>query len=152
MVSQKTGPERPLKLGSPKSPNPWSYIDLLGILWNFCVVCLNAPNERTHQLQRQIRKAGSGSTRGRRDEELSAQSHCLALCTNLVMAYNTSCLQRTLDAWRKTSGREIDPAILRFISPMGFGHINFNGVIVFPFEHYRAQLLAAARGFRARSP
>ena len=43
MVSQKTGPERPLKLGSPKSPNPWSYIDLLGILWNFCVVCLNAP-------------------------------------------------------------------------------------------------------------
>jgi TnpA family transposase len=109
-------------------------------------------NERTHQLQRQIRKAGSGSTRGRRDEELSAQSHCLALCTNLVMAYNTNCLQRTLDAWRKTSGREIDPAILRFISPMGFGHINFNGVIVFPFEHYRAQLLAAARGFRARSP
>jgi hypothetical protein len=56
-----------------------------------------------------------------------------------------------LDTWRKTSGREIDPAILRFISPMGFGHINFNGVIVFPFEHYRAQLLAAARGFRARS-
>lgn len=108
-------------------------------------------NERTHQLQRQIRKAGSGSTPGRRDEELSAQSHCLALCTNLVMAYNTSCLQRTLDAWRKTSGREIDPAILRFISPMGFGHINFNGVIVFPFEHYRAQLLASARGFRARS-
>jgi len=108
-------------------------------------------NERTHQLQRQIRKAGSGSTRGRRDEELSAQSHCLALCTNLVMAYNTNGLQRTLDAWRKTSGREIDPAILRFISPMGFGHINFNGVIVFPFEHYRAQLLAAARGFRARS-
>ena len=108
-------------------------------------------NERTHQLQRQIRKAGSGSTRGRRDEELSAQSHCLALCTNLVMAYNTNCLQRRLDAWRKTSGREIDPAILRFISPMGFGHINFNGVIVFPFEHYRAQLLASARGFRARS-
>jgi hypothetical protein len=31
-------------------------------------------NERTHQLQQQIRKAGSGSTRGRRDEELSAQS------------------------------------------------------------------------------
>jgi TnpA family transposase len=77
-------------------------------------------NERTHQLQRQIRKAGSGSTRGRRDEELSAQSHCLALCTNLVMAYNTSCLQRTLDAWRKESGREVDASIQRFVSPMGF--------------------------------
>jgi hypothetical protein len=68
------------------------------------------------------------------------------------MAYNTNCLQRTLDAWRKTLSREIDPAILRFISPMGFGHINFNGVIVFPFEHYRPQLLASARGIRARSP
>jgi TnpA family transposase len=31
-------------------------------------------NERSHQLQRQIRKASSGYTRGRRDEELSAQS------------------------------------------------------------------------------
>ena len=99
-------------------------------------------NERTHQLQRQIRHAGSGSTRGRRHEELSAQSHCLALCTNLVMAYNTSHLQRTLDSWRKGSGREIDASIQRFISPMGFVHINFNGVIVFPFDHYRAQLLS----------
>ena len=108
-------------------------------------------NERTHQLQRQIRKAGSGSTRGRRDEELSAQSHCLALCTNLVMAYNTSCLQRTLDAWRKTSARQIDTGILRFISPMGFEHINFNGVIVFPFQHYADQLLTPRRGGRTRS-
>jgi len=101
--------------------------------------------------RRQIRKAGSGSTRGRRDEELSAQSHCLALCTNLVMAYNTSCLQRTLDAWRKTSGREIDASILRFISPMGFEHINFNGVIVFPFDHYRTQLLTPRRRSRVAS-
>jgi TnpA family transposase len=108
-------------------------------------------NERTHQLQRQIRKAGSGSTRGRRDGELAAQSHCLALCTNLVMAYNTSCLQRTLDSWRKTSGRQVDPAILRFISPMGFEKINFNGVIVFPFQHYRAQLLTPRRGGRSQS-
>ena len=108
-------------------------------------------NERTHQLQRQIRKAGSGSTRGRRDEELSAQSHCLALCTNLVMAYNTSSLQRTLNAWRKTSGRQIDTGILRFISPMGFEHINFNGVIVFPFQHYADQLLTPRRGGRTRS-
>ena len=108
-------------------------------------------NERTHQLQRQIRHAGSGSTRGRRQEELAAQSHCLALCTNLVMAYNTSALQRTLDTWRKTSGREIDASIQRFISPMGFGHINFNGVIVFPFDHYRTQLLAPRRGFRGQS-
>jgi hypothetical protein len=68
-----------------------------------------------------------------------------------LLSYNTSALQRTLDTWRKTSGREIDASIQRFISPMGFEHINFNGVIVFPFEHYRTQLLAPRRGFRAQS-
>lgn len=107
-------------------------------------------NERTPQLQRQIRRAGSGSTRGKRHEELSAQSHCLALCTNLVMTYNTSVLHRTLDTWRKTSGREIDAAILRHISPMGFEHIKFNGVIVFPFERYQKQLWSARRTVRSQ--
>ena len=29
---------------------------------------------------------------------------------------------------------------------MGFEHINFNGVIVFPFEHYRTQLLSQRWG------
>jgi hypothetical protein len=67
------------------------------------------------------------------------------------MAYNTNSLQRTLNSWRKTSGREIDPGILRFISTMGFEHINFNGVIVFPFQHYGAQLLTPRRGGRTRS-
>jgi len=107
-------------------------------------------NERTHLLQRQIRHAGSGSTRGKRQEELGAQSHCPALCTNLVMAYNTNHLQRTLDSWRKGSGRVVDTSTQRFISPMGFEHINFNGVIVFPFDHYRTQLLSPHRGYRGR--
>ena len=75
----------------------------------------------------------------------------LALCTNLVMAYNTRCLQCALDTLQKSLGREIDASIQRFISPMGFEHINFNGVLVFPFEHYRAQLLSPRRGFRAQS-
>jgi TnpA family transposase len=108
-------------------------------------------NERTHQLQRQIRHAGSGSTRGKRQEELGAQSHCLALCTNLVMAYNTNHLQRTLDTFKRQSGREIDAKLLRHIAPMGFEHINFNGVIVFPFAHYRTQLFAQGRARSRRS-
>jgi hypothetical protein len=32
---------------------------------------------------------------------------------------------------------------------MGFDQINFNGVIVFPFQHYRTQLLSPRRGLRA---
>jgi hypothetical protein len=59
-----------------------------------------------------------------------------ARCTNLVMAYNTSHLQRTLDAWKRQFGREVDEKLQRFISPMGFEHIKFNGVIVFQFDHY----------------
>jgi hypothetical protein len=88
--------------------------------------------------------------RGKRHEELGAQSHCLALCTNLVMAYSTSCLQRNLDTWRKESGRQITASLQRHVSPMGFEHINFNGVLVFPFEHYRSQLLSPRRGSRIR--
>ena len=34
---------------------------------------------------------------------------------------------------------------------MGFEHINFNGVIVFPFDHYRTQLLSPRWGLPGRS-
>ena len=50
----------------------------------------------------------------------------------------------------KTLGRQIDAGILRFISPMGFEHINFNGVIVFPFPALRGSTANLAPG-RARS-
>lgn len=68
-----------------------------------------------------------------------------------MLAYNTSVLQRTLDVWRKTSGRDTGPTILRFITPMGFLHINFNGMIVFPFKDYNDQLLAPRHGFRTQN-
>jgi len=67
------------------------------------------------------------------------------------MAYNTNRLQRTLDTWKRQSGREIDAKLLRHIAPMGFEHINFNGVIVFPFAHYRTQLFAQERARPRRS-
>jgi hypothetical protein len=68
-------------------------------------------------LQRQIRRDGAGSRRGRRTEELIAQSGALALVTNLVMAWNTHQMQATLDRWR-AQGREIDPQTLHHITPM----------------------------------
>jgi hypothetical protein len=88
-------------------------------------------NERTHSLQRQIRRDGAGSRRGRRTEELIAQSGALALVTNLVMAWNTHQMQATLDRWR-AKGREIDPQILHHITPMGFEGINFGASWSFP--------------------
>jgi TnpA family transposase len=97
-------------------------------------------NERTHSLQRQIRRDGAGSRRGRRTEELIAQSGALALVTNLVMAWNTHHMQATLDRWR-VQNREIDPKVLHHITPMGFEGINFGGILVFPLERYRSRLL-----------
>jgi TnpA family transposase len=100
-------------------------------------------NERTHTLQRQIRRDGAGSRRGRRTEELIAQSGTLSLVTNLVMAWNTHQLQATLDRWR-AEGRQIDPQILHHITPMGFEGINFGGILVFPMERYRARWLPSS--------
>ncbi len=100
-------------------------------------------NERTHSLQRQIRHDGVGSRRGRRTEELIAQSGALALVTNLVMAWNTHQMQATLDRWR-AQGRQIDPQILHHITPMGFEGINFGGILVFPLERYRSRLLPSS--------
>jgi len=98
-------------------------------------------NERTHTLQRQIRRAGTTSRRGRRAEELSAQSGALALVTNLVIAWNTHALQVTLNRWHAEFGKKIDRATLRHITPMGFEHINFNGVLIFPRDRFRNRLM-----------
>jgi TnpA family transposase len=100
-------------------------------------------NERTHTLQRQIRRDGAGSRRGRRTEEIIAQSGALALVTNLVMAWNTHQMQATLDRWQ-AQGRQIDSQILHHITPMGFEGINFGGILVFPVERYRSRLLPSS--------
>ena len=63
--------------------------------------------------------------------------------------HGEACLQHTLDTLKR-AGCDIDASIQHYISPAGFEHINFNGVSVFPFEHYRAQLISPRPGFKAR--
>jgi hypothetical protein len=101
-------------------------------------------NERTHTLQRQIRRAGSRSRRGRRAAELSAQSGALALVTNLVMAWNTHQMQAILDRWQATCERTVDPLTASHLTPMGFEHINFDGVLAFPLTRHRARILPSS--------
>ena len=98
-------------------------------------------NERTHTLQRQIRRAGSRSRRGRRIEELGAQSGALALVTNLVMAWNTQHMQNTIDRWRRSRERHVDAEVLSHLTPLGFEHINFDGLLVFTLAAHRARIL-----------
>jgi TnpA family transposase len=101
-------------------------------------------NERTHTLQRQIRRAGSRSRRGRRTEELGAQSGALALVTNLVMAWNTHQMQATLDRWRTSGERKVDAVILSHITPTGFDKVNFDGVLAFSLGQHRARILPSS--------
>jgi TnpA family transposase len=100
-------------------------------------------NERTHSLQRQIRRAGAGSRRGRRNQDLIAQSGALALVTNIVMAWNARQMQATIDRW-SLQNRKIDPGLLRHVTPMGYEHINFGGILSFPIDRYRSRLLPSS--------
>ena len=101
-------------------------------------------NERTHTLQRQIRRPGSRFRRGRRMEELGAQSGALALATNLVMAWNTHQMQATLDRWRTTGERKVEAVVLSHITPTGFDHVNVDGVLAFSLEQHRARILPSS--------
>jgi hypothetical protein len=56
------------------------------------------------------------------------------LVTNLVMAWNTHQMQATLERWRRTGQRPVDPEVLSHLTPMGFEHIKFDGVLTFPWE------------------
>jgi TnpA family transposase len=100
--------------------------------------------EHVHVLQRQIRRAGFGSRRGRRQEELVAQSGSLTLLTNIVTAWNTARIQASVDQWRATNRRRTPIEALRHVSPAGFEHINFDGVFMFPVKQFRSRLLPSS--------
>ena len=100
--------------------------------------------ELVHGLQRQIRRAGFGTHRGTRSEELIAQSGSLTLVTNVVMAHNTQELQGIIDRWKR-AGRAVDADMLRHLSPTPFAKLNFLGTLSFPVERYRDQLLEPRR-------
>jgi hypothetical protein len=130
MFSFRGFPERP----EPHNPRPTPLPSTDGYRSPYEILRLLNHDVRTHTLQRQIRRAGTASRRGRRAEELSAQSGALALVTTLVITWNTHALQATLNRWHAEVGKKIDRATLRHITPMGFEHINFNGVLIFPLE------------------
>jgi TnpA family transposase len=97
--------------------------------------------EHVHVRQRPIRRAGFGSNRGRRQEELAAQSGSLTLLTNIAMAWNTAKIQGSVDQWRVTNRSRSPTEVLRHISPAEFEHINFDGVFMFPVEQFRSRRL-----------
>jgi hypothetical protein len=100
--------------------------------------------ELVHALQRQIRRAGFGTRRGMRSEELIAQSGSLTLITNVVMAHNTQALQGITERHAR-EGQAIRGEIIRHLSPTAFAQLNFIGTLHFPIDQYRSQLFEPSR-------
>jgi hypothetical protein len=50
-------------------------------------------------------------------------------------------LQAILNRWHAELGKKIDRATPRHITPMGFEHINFNGVLIFRLDRFRNRLM-----------
>ncbi len=80
--------------------------------------------------------------RGRRRDEMIAICCSLTLLTNVVIAWNTHRMQKTVDAWRR-KGQQVDDDWLRRMGPAHFAHVNFRGTLSFPIERYREMLLEA---------
>ena len=130
----------------------------LGLILRTIHLCTTATNEAfrretqrllnhgelVHALQRQIRRAGFGTRRGMRSEELIAQSGSLTLITNVVMAHNTQALQGIIDL-RSRGSQAISGDIIRHLSPTAFAQLNFLGTLHFPIEQYRNQLFETRR-------
>jgi hypothetical protein len=65
--------------------------------------------------------------------------------TNVVMAYNTGQLQKSIDA-EVANGAELAACIkaLEHVGPVAYGHINFRGTYSFPIDRCAARILRAA--------
>ena len=107
--------------------------------------------ESVHALQRAIHHGRPVAKRGRRREELAAQSGALALLTNITMAWNTHHMDRVHKLWRQQDPEKITAPMLRHITPVRYDHINFRGVFAFQMQPYRDRLFAGSGSERAQA-
>lgn len=89
--------------------------------------------------------------RGRRREELAAQSGALALLTNITMAWNTHHMDKVHKMWREQDPEKVTAPMLRHITPVRYAHINFRGVFAFQMQPYRDRLFAGFGTDRAQA-
>jgi TnpA family transposase len=93
--------------------------------------------EAVHSLQRAIHNGLITAKRGRTTEQLGAISGALTLLANIIMAWNTHCLQHLLD---RASG-DYSNEVLSRIAPIGHKHINMRGILTFDLSQHAPGLL-----------
>lgn len=102
--------------------------------------------ESVHDLQRAIHNGPVRAKHGRSHDELTAISGALTLLSNIVMAWNTSQMQRVTDARPVPLGK----AALARVAPVGYANINMRGMFNFSLGTLRHRLLEPAAETRVR--
>ncbi len=97
--------------------------------------------EAVHNVQRAIHVGKIPVELARRPESLSAVSSALTLLSNILMAWNTTHMQQTLEGLEATRGQPLDAEQLRRIAPTYLEGINLRGTFNFPVARYAWRIL-----------
>ncbi|WP_137910022.1 MULTISPECIES: Tn3 family transposase [unclassified Burkholderia] len=97
--------------------------------------------EAVHTVQRAIHVGRIPVELARRHESLTAVSSALTLLTNILMAWNTTHMQRALETIESNQGEPVAAEQLRRIAPTHLEGINLRGTFIFPVSLYAARIL-----------
>ena len=105
--------------------------------FRFWILDLLNQGEAVHSLQRVIHDGNITAKHGRSLEQMTAISGALTLLTNIVMAWNTSRIQREIDL----NPEMFTDQIAAKIAPIGYAHINMRGIMTFDLIGVQSRLI-----------
>lgn len=82
--------------------------------------------ESYHQLRRAVSYANAGKLRFRTEYEQQLWEECSRLVTNSIIYYNASILSDLL-AYKEETGDRRGAALLKYVSPVAWHHVNLHG-------------------------
>jgi hypothetical protein len=97
--------------------------------------------EVVHNVQRAIHIGKIPVELARHQESLSAVSSALTLLANILMAWNTTHMQRVLGEIQAATGQPLESEQLRRIAPTHLEGINLRGTFSFPVAWYARRIL-----------
>ena len=102
--------------------------------------------ESRNALARAVFFSRLGEIRDRSFEQQRYRASGLNLLTAAIVLWNTVYLERAVNALR-SSGQTVDDALLKFLSPLGWAHINLTGDYL-----WRSSIKVGAGKFRPLRP